>query len=204
MARALRIDFPGAWHHVTSRGNERREVFHTEGDRRRWLELLAQLPERFGAAIHAYVLMPNHYHVIIEGGAVPLSWVMQWLNVSYTVWFNRRHHRVGHLFQGRYSRAERDSLPERQPEGRARGRTATRYWSNQRSGVSRSAATSTSIRCASPASAWERGNRRRDALASPPRRVRSRWRNACGPCGSFAGVPIAPTAATRAARPGCV
>ncbi|MGI8603560.1 MAG: hypothetical protein ACR2OZ_11255 [Verrucomicrobiales bacterium] len=54
MARPLRIDFPGAWHHVSSRGNERREVFRTDGDRRQWLTLLAQVPERFGAAIHGY------------------------------------------------------------------------------------------------------------------------------------------------------
>jgi putative transposase len=102
VARSLRIDFPGAWHHVTGRGNERRIIFRSDADRRHWLELVAQLPKRFGVLIHGYVLMPNHYHLIVESGDIALRVVMQWLNVSYTVWFNRRHGRVGHLFQGRY------------------------------------------------------------------------------------------------------
>jgi REP-associated tyrosine transposase len=102
MARPLRVEFPGAWFHVTARGNERRAIFRSDVDRRRWLQLAAELPGRFGLRVHGYVLMPNHYHLIVETGAAGLSRPMQWLNLSYTMWFNRRHRRVGHLFQGRF------------------------------------------------------------------------------------------------------
>jgi REP element-mobilizing transposase RayT len=66
------------------------------------LELLSELPERYGSGIHAYVLMANHFHVLLETREANLSRVGQWLNVSYSVWFNRRHRRSGHLFQGRF------------------------------------------------------------------------------------------------------
>jgi REP element-mobilizing transposase RayT len=102
MARPLRIEFPGAWYHVTARGNERRAVFRSASDRRRLLELLGQCAPRFGLRIHGYVLMANHYHLIVETPQIGLSRAMQWLNGSYTVWFNRRHARSGHLFQGRF------------------------------------------------------------------------------------------------------
>jgi len=102
MARPLRVEFAGAWFHVTARGNERRVIFRTDADRQKFVEVLAELPVRFGFRIHGYVLMPNHYHLIVETGGHGLSRAMQWLNVSYSVWFNRRHRRVGHLFQGRF------------------------------------------------------------------------------------------------------
>lgn len=71
--------------------------FFNDGDRRKWLELVAEVPERFGLRLHGYVQMVNHLHLIVETGPLGLSRAMQWLNLSYTVWFNRRHRRVGHL-----------------------------------------------------------------------------------------------------------
>ena len=102
MARPVRIEIPGGWYHVTARGNERRRIFADDKDRGRFVELLAEWVERFGLRLHAYVLMDNHYHLLVETPHANLSQAMQWLGVSYTTWFNRRHGRVGHLFQGRF------------------------------------------------------------------------------------------------------
>jgi REP element-mobilizing transposase RayT len=102
MARAWRIEFAGALYHVLSRGNERRPIFADDRDRSRFLDLLAQSAERFDVEICAYVLMPNHYHLLLRTRHPNLSRAMQWLGVSYTARFNRRHNRVGHLFQGRF------------------------------------------------------------------------------------------------------
>jgi putative transposase len=102
VARALRIEAPGCWYHVTVRGNERRAVFRDDTDRRHFQELLGESVERFRLLIHAYVLMNNHYHLLLQTREANLSRAMQWLGVGYTVWFNRRHGRVGHLFQGRF------------------------------------------------------------------------------------------------------
>jgi REP element-mobilizing transposase RayT len=102
MARPIRIDIAGGWYHVVARGNERKAIFRDDRDRQRFVELLAEWVERFGLRLHAYVLMDNHYHLLVETPEANLSRAMQWLGVSYTVWFNRRHGRVGHLFQGRF------------------------------------------------------------------------------------------------------
>ena len=102
MARPLRIEMAGGWYHLTARGNERRAIFRDEADRRHWLALVEEWVRRFGVRVHAYVLMDNHYHLLVETHQPNLTRAMQWLQVSYTVWFNRRHRRVGHLFQGRY------------------------------------------------------------------------------------------------------
>ena len=102
MARPLRIEIPGGRYHLTARGNERADIFRDDQDRHHFLELLAQVPERFGVIVHAFVLMPNHFHLLLETPAANLSRTGQWLNVSYSVWFNRRHQRSGHLFQGRF------------------------------------------------------------------------------------------------------
>ena len=102
MARPLRIEHPGARYHVTARGNEQRDIFRSDNDRFHFLELLSELSERFGIKAHAYVLMDNHFHLMLETPEANLSRAMQWLGVSYSVWFNRRHRRVGHLFQGRF------------------------------------------------------------------------------------------------------
>lgn len=102
MARPLRIEFPGALYHVVVRGNERKAVFRDDGDRMDYLERLARYGEKFGFRLLAYCLMDNHVHLAIETGKPPLSRIMAGLQSSYTQYFNRRHGRVGHLFQGRY------------------------------------------------------------------------------------------------------
>src|SRR6266508_2419916 len=102
MARLLRLERAGAWYHITARGNERRVIYREERDRAHFLELIPEWLERFDCRLHAYVLMDNHYHLLLQTRQANLSRAMQWLNVSYTVWFNRRHQRVGHLFQGRF------------------------------------------------------------------------------------------------------
>ena len=102
MARALRIERPGGRYHVTARGNERKAIFRDDTDRFHFLERLSELRERFGVRVHAYVLMDNHYHLLLETPEANLSRKVQWLNVSYCVWFNRRHRRSSHLLQGRF------------------------------------------------------------------------------------------------------
>ena len=102
MARALRIDYPETFYHVLSRGNERREIFHDDRDYLRFLETLGKMVERFRVEIHAYVLMKNHFHLLLRTKEANLSRAIQWLSVSYSVWYNRRHQRSGHLFQGRF------------------------------------------------------------------------------------------------------
>lgn len=102
MARPLRIEYDGALYHVTSRGNERKTIFKDDGDRELFLTTLWQVSERFHWLCHAYCLMGNHYHLVIETPDGNLSKGMRQLNGVYTQAFNRRHHRVGHLFQGRF------------------------------------------------------------------------------------------------------
>ncbi len=102
MARPLRVEFPGALYHVTARGNERRAVFRDDEDRRMLLATLAQACEDFGLRIHGYCLMPNHYHLLVETPRGNLSRAVGWLQTTYTIRFNRRHRRSGHLFQGRF------------------------------------------------------------------------------------------------------
>lgn len=102
MARPLRIEYPDAWHHVTSRGNERRDIFKDDSDRTRFLAILANSSNLYGAEVHAYVLMDNHFHLVVMTHEANLSKFMQRFNTSYTVYFNRRHRRSGHLYQGRY------------------------------------------------------------------------------------------------------
>jgi REP element-mobilizing transposase RayT len=102
MARPIRIEYAGAVYHVMARGNERRAIFFDDQDRRRFLETLEEMVEQFGVRVHAYCLMSNHYHLVVEMPRGNLSRAMGWLQVAYTVRFNRRHRRSGHLFQGRY------------------------------------------------------------------------------------------------------
>jgi putative transposase len=102
MARALRVEGVGRRYHVTARGNERKAIYRHDSDRAHFLELLGEATERFDLRVHAYVLMDNHYHLLIETPRANLSPAMQWLNVSYSLWFNRRHNRTGHLFQRRF------------------------------------------------------------------------------------------------------
>ena len=111
MARQLRLEFPGAIYHVTSRGNAQNPIFLDEEDRALFLASLGEAVERFGWLCHAYCLMDNHYHLLIETPDGNLSLGMRQLNGVYTQRFNRRHGRVGHVFQGRFKAivVERDS-----------------------------------------------------------------------------------------------
>jgi putative transposase len=109
MARPLRIEFPDALYHVTSRGNERRAIFRSDHDRRTFLGFLGTAARRFGWSVTAWVLMTNHFHVVIQTPEPNLSRGMQWLNGVYAGWFNARHHRSGHLFQGRFKAVLVDS-----------------------------------------------------------------------------------------------
>ena len=102
MARPLRIEYPGAFYHVTSRGNEKKDIFKTVADREKFLFYLASACARYGAEIHAYCLMTNHYHLMLETPLGNLSLIMKHINSSYTTYFNIKHKRVGHLLQGRY------------------------------------------------------------------------------------------------------
>jgi REP-associated tyrosine transposase len=102
MARPLRIAYPGAFYHVTSRGNEKKDVFKSRRDREKFLEYLASATQRYGAVIHAYCLMSNHYHLLLETPAGNLSQIMQHINSAYTTYFNVKRKRAGHLFQGRF------------------------------------------------------------------------------------------------------
>jgi putative transposase len=102
MARPLRIEFPGALYHVTSRGNERAAIFFTDHDRHDFLSILGDVVEQHRWLCHAYCLMPNHYHLVIQTPEPNLSRGMHRLNGTYTQHLNRRHARVGHLFQGRF------------------------------------------------------------------------------------------------------
>ena len=97
MARPLRILREDAWYHITARGNERQVIFRGDADRRRFLRWLEESIDLYGWHVHAYVLMPNHYHLLVHTPRPNLSRAMQWLQTSYSVWFNRRHRRVGHL-----------------------------------------------------------------------------------------------------------
>src|ERR1051325_2739558 len=102
MSRPLRIERAGGWYHLTARGNERRAIFRDDRDRAHFCELLGQMVSLYRVRLHAFVLMDNHYHLLMELSEPNLSRTGQWLNVSYSVWFNRRHRRSGHLFQGRF------------------------------------------------------------------------------------------------------
>jgi len=102
MARQLRIEYEGAFYHVTSRGNQRGEVFWDEQDRERLKRILERTKERYGYLLHGYVFMTNHYHLLIETPCANIKQIMQNINTSYTVFVNRKYQRSGHLFQGRY------------------------------------------------------------------------------------------------------
>lgn len=102
MARPLRIEYEGAVYHTTSRGNARQGIFLNDEDRLSFLKILSDVVARYNWVCHAYCLMPNHYHLLLETPDANLSRGMRQLNGLYTQTFNRRHGRVGHLLQGRY------------------------------------------------------------------------------------------------------
>lgn len=102
MARPLRIEYPGAFYHVTSLGNEQKDVFKSRRDREQFLNYLESAVVRYGAVVHSYCLMSNHYHLLLETPSGNLSQVMRHINGAYTTYFNVKRKRIGHLFQGRY------------------------------------------------------------------------------------------------------
>ena len=111
MARPLRIEYPGAVYHVTSRGNARKKVFRDDQDREIFLDTLASVVKRYNWLCHAYCLMDNHYHLMIETIDANLSQGMRQLNGVYTQRYNKRHGKTGHIFQGRFKAilAQKDS-----------------------------------------------------------------------------------------------
>ena len=102
MARPLRIEVAGGLYHITSRGNGREDIYLDDNDRALWLQVFGDVCERFNWICHAYCLMGNHYHIVVEIVEGNLSRGMRQLNGVYTQRFNRTHERVGHVFQGRY------------------------------------------------------------------------------------------------------
>ena len=102
MIRPLCIEFENAIYHVCARGNARAQIFRSDDDRNRFLQLLKYSADRFKAEVLCFVLMGNHFHLMVRTYRPNLSRWMHWLIVSYSVYFNRRHRRSGHLFQGRY------------------------------------------------------------------------------------------------------
>ncbi len=101
MAHPLRIAFPGAIYHVTARGKAREAIFRADADRELFLDALGEVVTRFGWLCHAYCLMDNHYHLLIETPQGNLSPGMRQLNGVYTQRFNRHHARVGHVYESR-------------------------------------------------------------------------------------------------------
>jgi len=103
MARPLRVDVEGGWYHITARGIERRAIFCGKRYYRHFVELLEEMSSRYCVEVHAFCLLGNHYHLIIRTPKANASRAMQWLNVSYSAWFNAKQNRVGHVFQGRFN-----------------------------------------------------------------------------------------------------
>ncbi|MEW6371625.1 MAG: transposase [Pseudomonadota bacterium] len=102
MTRPLRLEFPGALYHVTSRGNRQNAIYRDDSDRRAWLDLLGLVCQRHSFLVHGFCQMTNHFHLLIETLEGNLSQGMRQLNGVYTQHYNHRHRLVGHLFQGRY------------------------------------------------------------------------------------------------------
>jgi len=99
MSRPLRIEYPGAFYHAMNRGNSGQDLFKNKRDREKFLEYLETAVERFSLRIHAYCLMTNHYHLLLETRDANLSRAVQWINVSFAAYFNRKRSRWGHLSQ---------------------------------------------------------------------------------------------------------
>jgi REP element-mobilizing transposase RayT len=102
MGRPIRIQFENAAYHITARGNERRAIYRDDEDRACFLGTLGQACERFGLVVHGFCLMPNHYHLLAQTPRANLSDALGWIQATYSIRFNQRHQRSGHLFQGRF------------------------------------------------------------------------------------------------------
>ena len=103
MARQLRIEYPGAFYHITSRGNQKQPIALSDRDRFTFLRIIRDACEKFGAIIHTYCIMGNHYHLLLQTLSANLSRIMHFINTTYTHYFNWKNGKSGHLFQGRYS-----------------------------------------------------------------------------------------------------
>ena len=112
MARALRVQYPGAICHVLSRGDRREEIVRDDEDRAGFVAALEQACARTGWQVHAWCLMCNHFHLVVETPRANLSPGMKWFLGSCTQRYNARHRLRGHVFGGRYSRAQRDRQHE--------------------------------------------------------------------------------------------
>ena len=102
MARQLRHHYAGGWYHITTRGMGRRAIFGDDRDREHFIELLAGMVGRYGVILHAYALMENHYHLLIETPSGNASRALQWLNLSYSMWYKAKRNHPGPLFQARF------------------------------------------------------------------------------------------------------
>lgn len=102
MARPHRIEFPNAFYHVITRGNQQQDIFSDDSDKTAYLNLITRYKEKCRFVLYAYVLMNNHVHLLIEATDLPISKIMQRINQTYTQHFNRKYGKAGHLFQGRY------------------------------------------------------------------------------------------------------
>jgi len=102
MVRPLRIEYPGAWYHVACRGNRRSRIFGDDKDRLRFLKALKESVEAFNVEVHGYVLLDNHFHFLLRTPEANLGRFMQRFNTAYITYYNLRHHKSGHLYQGRY------------------------------------------------------------------------------------------------------
>jgi REP element-mobilizing transposase RayT len=102
MARKTRIEFPGAFYHVLARGNNKQKIFKDNQDYKVYITRLSRYHERYKCILYAYALMPNHIHLLLETGTIPLSKIMQGLQQSYTSYFHKKYISVGHVFQARY------------------------------------------------------------------------------------------------------
>ena len=102
MARLLRIQYPGALYHVTCRGNEQKDLYQDNADRKRFLQILSQSLPIYTVKLYSYILMANHFHLLLEAPLGNLGEFMRYFNLTYTNYYHRRHQRLGHLYQGRY------------------------------------------------------------------------------------------------------
>ncbi len=102
MPRKARIDAPGALHHIICRGIERRKIFLDDSDRDHFVQRLGRVISETQTPCYAWAIIPNHFHLLLKTGNIPIATVMRKLLTGYAVTFNRRHDRVGHLFQNRY------------------------------------------------------------------------------------------------------
>ena len=102
MARPYRLQGEGLIYHITSRGDDRKRVFVSDYDFHKFLEYLIEAKDKYEFYVYAYCLMPNHYHLLLETTQPNLSRIMQQVNTAYTIYYNKKRDRCGHLFQGRY------------------------------------------------------------------------------------------------------